>query len=153
MQVNVGKGITLEIDHTALPEAALNHAIMIGLRNILMDSHASITTEEYPDANAREAAARAMVDKKLAALLAGEVRVASSREGDPVRAEAIRMASDIIKAALRKKGTKVSDVEPKAIREAAVKLLERDASILAKAKARVDEQRAAAAVDLSDIGL
>lgn len=155
MQVNVGKGIELSIDHTALPEAALNHAIMIGLRNILMDSHASVTKEEYPNDDEREAAARAMVDKKLAALMSGEVRVASSREGDPVKAEAIRMASDIIKSALRKKGTKLSDVEPKAIREAAVRYLatEAGAAITEKARERVAEQRAASTVDLGDLGL
>jgi hypothetical protein len=136
-----------------LPEAALNHAIMIGLRNILMDSHASVTKEEYPDDAEREAAARAMVQKKLDALMSGEVRVASTREGDPVKAEAIRMASDIVKAALRKAGKKLSDYEPKAIREAAVKYLGTDqgADIMAKAKTRVEEQRAAANIDLDDL--
>jgi hypothetical protein len=150
MQVNVGKGITLEIAHDQLPEAALEHAIMIGLRNILMDSHASITTTEYPDEAQREAAARAMVDKKLAALMSGEVRVASSREGDPVRAEALRMATDMIKAKIRAAGRKLSDYEPKVIREAAAKLVTPD--LLAKAQARVAETKAGAA-DLSDLGL
>jgi len=152
MQVNCGKSIVLDIDHAALPKAALEHAIMIGLRNILMDSHASITADEYPDASERESAARAMVDKKLAALMRGEVRVQSTREGDPVRAEAMRIAADIIKAALRKKGQKIADVDPKAIREAAGKLIERDATITERAKARVAEQKAAS-VDLSDLGL
>jgi hypothetical protein len=151
MQVNVGKGIELSIDHTALPETALNHAIMIGLRNILMDSHASITTDEYPNADEREAAARAMVDKKLDALMRGEVRVQSTREGDPVRAEAMRMATDIIKSALRKAGRKIADVDAKALREKAAALVTPE--LLAKAKARVDETRAESAVDLSDLGL
>jgi hypothetical protein len=153
MQVNIGKGLEIDIDAAALPEAAMQHVIYIGLRNILMDSHASITKETNPDDLSD--AAEAMARKKLDALMRGEVRVASSREGDPVRAEAIRMASDIIKSALRKKGTKISDVEPKAIREAAVKLLatDRGADISAKAKARVDEQRSASEVDLSDLGL
>lgn len=151
MQVNIGKGLELEIDAAALPQAALDHVIYIGLRNILMDSHASITKETNPDDLSD--AAEAMARKKLDALMRGEVRVSSSREGDPVRAEAIRMASDIIKSALRKKGMKLSDVEPKAVRETALKLIERDTTIMAKAKARVDEARAVGAVDLSDLGL
>src|SRR5258708_23709954 len=53
MLVNVGKGIEREIDPDALPLFALNHAIMIGLRNILMDSHASITSELYPSESDR----------------------------------------------------------------------------------------------------
>lgn len=152
MLVNVGKSIELDIDHTKLPENALNHAIMIGLRNILMDSHASITTEEYPEADEREAAARAMVDKKLAALLSGEVRVVGTREGDPVRVEALRLATDIVKGKIRKAGKKVADYEPKAIREAAAKLITPE--LLATAKARVDEARSAGGdVTLADIGL
>lgn len=153
MQVNVGKGIALEIDETALPKAALNHAIMIGLRNILMDSHASITSDEYPDAGEREAAARAMVDKKLDALMRGEVRVQSTREGDPVRAEALRMATDIIKAALRKAGRKVADVDAKALREKAGEYVAAHPDLTVKAKARVEEARAGATVDLADLGL
>lgn len=151
MQVNVGKGIELAIDHTALPETALNHAIMIGLRNILMDSHASITADEYPDETARKAAAQAMVDKKLAALMSGEVRVASTREGDPVRAEALRMATDIVKGKIRKAGKKVADYKAKAIREAAAKLVTPE--LLAKAKARVDETKSVETGDLADLGL
>lgn len=152
MLVNVGKSIELDIDHTALPANALQHAIMIGLRNILMDSHASITDKEYPDAGEREAAARAMVDKKLAALMSGEVRVQSTREGDPVRAEALRMATDIVKAKIRKAGKKVADYEAKAVREAALKLVTPE--LMAQAKARVDETRAATTdTDLSELGL
>lgn len=151
MLVNVGKGIELDIDHTALPANALQHAIMIGLRNILMDSHASITSDEYPDATAREEAARAMVGKKLAALMSGEVRVQSTREGDPVRAEAMRMATAQITAKIRKAGKKVADYEAKAIREAAAKLVTPE--LLAKAKARVEETRTIDTGDLADLGL
>lgn len=148
MDVNIGKGISLAVDPSKLPENALAHVIYIGLRNVLMDSHASITAESNP--NDLTAAATAMAEKKLAALMAGEVRVSSSREGDPVKAEAIRIASDTIKTALRKKGKKLSNVEPKAIREAALKLIERDATIMVRAKARVEETRAAD-VDVSDL--
>lgn len=150
MLVNVGKGIELDIAHDKLPETALNHAIMIGLRNILMDSHASITADEYPDATERADAARAMVDKKLAALMSGEVRVASTREGDPVRAEAKKMALAILTAKLRADGRKVKDVDPVKLRAAVDKLITPE--LLAKAKARVDENKSVGG-DLADLGL
>ena len=150
MQVNVGKSIELDIDVSRLPEAALNHAIMIGLRNILMDSHASITSDEYPDAEERDAAARAMVAKKLDALMRGEVRVQSTREGDPVRAEAKAMAKAILTAKIKAAGRKVKDYETAALNEAIAKLITPE--LLAKAKARVDEARAAGG-DLADLGL
>lgn len=152
MQVNVGKSIELDIDHTALPEAALAHVIMIGLRNVLMDSHASITTEEYPDADARDAAARAMVAKKLDALMSGVVRVSSSREGDPIRAEANRMALAIVTGKIRAAGKKVKDYEPAAIKTAAAKLITPE--LLAQAAERVAQTRAATpSADLADLGL
>lgn len=174
MQVNVGKGLTAQVqiyqlmpnwdnganwtdptigeslEHLVDQSPALQHIIMIGLRNILMDSHASITTDEYPDADARKAAAEAMVQKKLDALYRGEVRVQSTREGDPVRAEAMRMAQAALKAKIKAAGKAMKDFDPKDLRLAAEKLITPE--LLAKAKARVDEAKGAD-VDLSDLGL
>lgn len=150
--VNVGKSIEIEIDFAAMPQAALDHIMYIGARNILMDSHASITADEYPDADARQEAAGAMVQKKLDALMRGEVRVVGTREGDPVRAEALRLATDIVKGKIRKAGKKVVDYEARAIREAAAKLITPE--LLATAKARVDEARSAGGdTTLDDLGL
>lgn len=151
MLVNVGKGIEREIDVATLPQAALDHAIYIGLRNVLMDSHASVTTDEYPDDTERKSVAESMVDKKLAALMSGEVRVQSTREGDPVRAEAIRMATAQITAVIKKAGKKVSDYKSADIRAKAVERVTPE--LLALAKKRVDENRAVDVGTLADIGL
>lgn len=151
MLVNVGKGIERDVNIQALPKAALDHAIYIGLRNVLMDSHASITADEYPDATERAAAAEAMVDKKLDALLRGEVRVQSTREGDPVRAEAVRMATTALNAKIKSAGKKPKDFDPKALREAALKLVTPE--LMAQAKARVDQTKSVDAGDLSALGL
>lgn len=149
--VNVGKSINIEVDFATMPQTALDHILYIGARNILMDSHASITADEFPNADERQAAAGAMVQKKLDALMRGEVRVQSTREGDPVRAEALRMATDIVKAKIKKAGRKVADYEAKAIREAAAKLITPE--LLAQAKARVAETQAIDTGDLADLGL
>lgn len=152
MLVNIGKDIELEIDYTELPTNAFEHVIRIGLRNILMDSHASITRESNP--NDMQDAARAVAEKKLAALMTGEVRVSGSREGDPVRAEAIRSASAVIVAALKKAGTikKVADIDSKLLREKAVELVGKKPEFLEKARETI-EARKSAQVDLADIGL
>lgn len=146
--VNIGKSIEMDVDFAAMPQAARDHIMYIGARNVLMDCHASITRESNP--NDFIESARALAEKKLAALMAGEVRVQSTREGDPVRAEAIRMATDTIRAAIRKSGKKFSDFDPKAVREKAIGMVTPE--LLAKAKARVDENRAVGAdVDLTDL--
>ena len=146
MDVNIGKGITLAVDESKLPANAMAHVIYIGLRNVLMDSHASVTTDEEDYVTK----ATAMAQKKLDALLSGEVRVASTREGDPVKAEANKIATRLILAALRKKGKKPADIDPKAIREATAKLLAKDPRIMVTAKANVDAAKALD-VDASDL--
>lgn len=153
-QVNIGKGIEIDVDFSTMPQNALDHILYIGARNILMDSHAGINAKAHPTMTDSDIVdqSRATALKKLDALMAGEVRVQSTREGDPVRAEALRMATDIVKVKIRKAGRKVADYEAKAIREAAAKLVTPE--LLAKAQARVDETRGTATeADLADLGL
>jgi len=70
---------------------------------------------------------------------------------DPVLSEAMSIAKGQIRAALKKKGVKISTVEGSAITEAAKKLIARDDRIMTLAKQRVEEAQAAAADDLSDL--
>lgn len=158
MEINVGKGITVDADlgklgfpsndfvAEGLPVAA--HIVYIGLRNMLMDSHAGIPTDE-PDYQAK---ARAVVEKKLEAMYNGEVRVAGTREGDPVRAEAMRLALAQVDAMLRKAGRKPSKYETKVKREAAQKLITPE--LLVTAAARVEQAKAIGGdADLAELGL
>lgn len=144
MKVNIGKGIELDVNTSALPENVMDHVVYMGLRNILMDSHASHTKESSDDYVEKS---RETAEKKLAALLNGEVRAAGTREGDPVRAEAIRLATLAIRAAIRKAGKKLADVDAKAIREKAVGLIEKYRE---QAEKNVAEAKAAS-VDLDGL--
>lgn len=151
-KVNIGKGIELEVDFANMPQTALDHIMYIGARNILMDSHASITKESNPDDLTD--AATAMAEKKLAALMSGEVRVSGSREGDPVRAEALRSATAVIVAALKKAGKikKAADIDAKLLREKAAELVAAKPEFMDKARETIDARKSAT-VDLADIGL
>lgn len=151
MDINIGKGLTLSVDANALPANVMEHVVYIGLRNILMDSHAGIGTDE-PDYQDKS---RATAEKKLAAMMNGEVRVAGTREGDPVRAEAMRLATDAVKAMIRKAGKKVSSYDAKALRQAANDYLAKKPELLETAKTRVEQAKAATADDgdLADLGL
>jgi hypothetical protein len=156
MEINVGKGITIDADLNKLglmadAHTVGEHVIRIGLRNILMDSHAGISTDETD----YQAKARAIVEKKLEAMYNGEVRVAGTREGDPVRAEAMRLALAKVDQYLRAKGTKPSKVDAKVKREAAQKLLAKDPSIMELARTRVEQAKSAIAddADLTELGL
>lgn len=127
MKVNIGKDIELDVDVERLgfpPEAMLSavarHVVYLGLRNPLMDSHAGITKDEEDFV----AKSRATAEKKLAAMYAGEIRVAGTREGDPVRAEAKRLAVKHVEKSIRKAGKKVEDYERKTITEKALTIID-----------------------------
>jgi ATP-dependent protease Clp ATPase subunit len=145
MKVNIGKGIELDVDTSRFNAEVMGHALYIGLRNILMDSHASVTRDVAGDGVYDQSMAVAM--KKLEAMYGGEIRTTSTREGDPVKAEAVRLATNAIRAAIRKAGKKLSDVDPKAIRERAVGMIER---YRAQAEKNVADNRAAD-VDVTDL--
>lgn len=138
-QVNIGKGLELAVDFTKFSPAVIEHVLYIGARNILMDCHAGITPEKSADVLADSLA---MAEKKLAAMYAGDVRSAGTRTADPVKAEAIRIATDKIKSEARKAGTKVSTLDAKLVREAAIALVDRTPAILAQARKNVAENKA-----------
>ncbi len=70
---------------------------------------------------------------------------------DPVLSEAMNIAKNQIRAALRKKGVKLASIDASAITEAAKKLLDRNPQIMELAKQRVEEAQAAATADLTDL--
>jgi hypothetical protein len=151
MDIQIGKGITIDADLAKLGfpgqlSTVAAHVAYIGLRNMLMDSHAGITTDE-PDYQDK---ARAVAEKKLKAMYNGEVRVTGAREGDPVRAEAKRLAVAMIHAQAKKAGRKVSSLDKAKVNEAANGLITPE--LLAKAAERVAEAKALAGdVDVSGL--
>jgi hypothetical protein len=111
--INIGKGLEITVPAFAtFPKEVQDHIVYVGLRNLLADSHAGVTAEKAGDQvieKSREAA-----ERKLAALVNGEVRVASTREGDPVKAEALRLTINGIKKKHREEGKKIDEKEVKA---------------------------------------
>jgi hypothetical protein len=69
MLVAVGKGIELEVDVTRLNNEVRDHAMRTGLRNLLMDAHASATAKADPENYIKRS--RELAEKKLASLYAG----------------------------------------------------------------------------------
>ena len=123
MEVNVGSDLVLTVDVNALPAKALEHVIYIGLRNTLMDAHASVTEKTEPDFAKRQAAKRAMAEKKWAALLSGDIRVSGTRvrTGDPILRRAIKIAMEHVTAAWKKANREADLVAQRAEATAKVK--------------------------------
>src|SRR5215831_17641146 len=94
MLVAIGKGIGLDVDLSKLNTDVMNHVVRIGLRNILMDSHAGATVKSDPAGYVQRS--RELAEKKLASMYAGIVRVANvggpRAPTDPVSQVILRLA-------------------------------------------------------------
>src|SRR5262245_42161072 len=66
MLVAIGKGIELDVDVTRFNSDVQDHIVRTGVRNLLMDSHASATAKADPDNYIKRS--REMAEKKLASL-------------------------------------------------------------------------------------
>ena len=112
LHIDIGKQLGFDIDDETYAKLFAHanvraHVDYIGLRNILMDSHASAKRELFEDEIAWRNASKAMAEKKLAAMLAGEIRANSSgprmSSKSPIEQEAIKLARVYILGKLREK--------------------------------------------------
>jgi hypothetical protein len=94
MLVAIGKGIELEVDETRFNREVHDHIVRTGLRNLLMDAHASATAKADPENYIKRS--REMAERKLASLYAGVVRAQSfggpKASTDPVAVVILRLA-------------------------------------------------------------
>src|SRR5262245_33090541 len=98
MLVAIGKGIELDVDVTRFNSEVHDHIVRTGLRNLLMDAHASVTAKADPDNYVTRS--REMAEKKLASMYAGVVRVQAvggpKMPADPVAMVILRLARKAI---------------------------------------------------------
>jgi hypothetical protein len=98
MLVAIGKGIELDVDVTRFNSEVHDHIMRTGLRNLLMDSHASATAKADPHGYVQKS--RELAEKKLASLYAGVVRAQSfggpKAPADPVAMVILRLARKAI---------------------------------------------------------
>ena len=159
--IEIGRGLSMEIDIAGLPQAALDHAIAIGLKNILQDSHAGAGKVALETNRPVLEVAKEMADKKLAALISGDVRVkragGGTRATDPVAKHAKAIARTKITAwekanptqvkAMHEAGEGVYEAKMAALMTA---LIARD-DVQAEAKRRAEEEASLAGSDIGDI--
>src|SRR5262245_39922379 len=98
MLVAIGKGIELDVDVTRFNIEVHDHIVRRGLRNMLMDAHASATEKGDPDNYIKRS--RELAEKKLASLYAGVIRAQSfggpKAPTDPVAMVILRLARKAI---------------------------------------------------------
>src|SRR5678816_3050772 len=94
MLIAIGKGIELEVDVPRFNDEVRDHVTRTGLRNLLMDAHASATAKADPDNYINRS--RELAERKLASLYAGVVRAETiggpKAPTDPIAMVIMRLA-------------------------------------------------------------
>src|SRR5262245_24443005 len=98
MLMAIGKGIELDVDVTRFNREVHDFILRTGLRNLLMDAHASATAKADPENYIKRS--REMAEKKLASLYAGVVRAQTiggpKTASDPISQVIMRLARKAI---------------------------------------------------------
>ncbi len=149
--------IEFDLEQIAAHENVLRYIFLYGLKQMLNDSHASVTAKVEPDAGKRKEQKLGLVFKKRDSLYKGEVaqaRAASS--GDKLAREMRLVATEIVKDKLRAIGKPWGKLA-KDVQKAIVDkyLATYDADVRKAAQARIDATKGEASVelDLAELGL
>jgi hypothetical protein len=98
MLVAIGKGIELDVDVTRFNSEVRDHIVRTGIRNLLMNAHASATAKAEPDNYIKRS--REMAETKLASLYAGVARAQTvggpKTASDPISQVIMRLARKAI---------------------------------------------------------
>lgn len=138
--INLGEAGSLAVDIAELAkhDAVVQYVFNYGLKQMLNDVHASVTKKVQADDTKRQAAKLALVNKKLASLLAGNVAQERIGGGDPVAREMLAMAKADVKAGIAKLGKKLKDFSDESLAKAyAAQLAKHDATYREKAIAKL----------------
>jgi hypothetical protein len=94
MQVQIGKGLTMDVDPSRFNREVTDHVIKIGVRNLLTDAHANATAKADPEGYL--AKSRELAERKLQSLYSGIVRAAPvggpKAPTDPIAQVILRLA-------------------------------------------------------------
>ena len=151
----------MEVDTDRLDEQTYTEAVKLGLKQMLNRGQTKITAAEISDEEQRKAESWSKAEETLKDIYAGKVRISggkAKKATGKINTEAMRIARQLVKDAMKAQGIKVSLVKAKDISAAAAELLEADPEILKEAaanvKAREDKEKAIATkIDLSKIQL
>lgn len=151
ISISIGKANTdLTVDFAALAPHVQDYVVRYGLTQILNDAHSSVTATEVPDAAERGEQALELANKKLDAMIRGEVRAFGGRSGDPIKTEANRLATLVINGALKAKGVKVKSLPKGKFAELVANYLTKNPSVMEQAKANIEATKG---LDMADIEL
>src|SRR6516162_10104455 len=151
----------MEVDTDQFNEETYAEIVKLGIKQLLNRGQTKITAAEISDEEQRKAEAWSKAEETLKDIYAGKVRISggkAKKATGKINTEAMRIARQLVKDAMKAQGIKVSLVKAKDVSAAAAELLEADPEILKEAEANVKareekEKGVAAKINLSKIQL
>lgn len=136
----------VSVDTAQLPDEVYREALMQGLKVIAERAMSKITKTEYPVEAERKAAIKAKAEANIQDMYAGKVKItgkaAAKKASGAVMTEAMRLARNLVKDAMKANKIKISHVKASEITAAAKALIESDPSIVNTAEANLKAREA-----------
>jgi len=136
----------IEVDTARLPDDVYREVLMQGLKVIAERNMSKLTKEAYPDETQRKAAIHDKALANVEDMYAGKTKitgkVAVKKASGAVMTEAMRLARNLVKDAMKANKIKISTVKASEITKTAKLLLDQDPSILAQAEENLKQREA-----------
>lgn len=137
---------TIEVDTAQLPDHVYREALMQGLKLIAERAMSKITKEAYPNDAERKAAIKAKAEANVQDMYDGKTKITGEakvkKASGAVMTEAMRLARNLVKDAMKANKIKISHVKASEITAAAKALMDTDPSILVTAEANLKAREA-----------
>jgi hypothetical protein len=134
------------VDTSKLPDDIYREALLQGLKAIAERAMSKITKEAYPDEAERKAAIHAKAEANIQDMYDGKTKItgraAVKKASGAVMTEAMRLARNLVKDAMKANKIKISHVKASEITTAAKALIESDPSIVTTAEANLKAREA-----------
>ena len=135
---------TVEVDTAKLPDDVYREALMQGLKVIAERGMSKITKANIPDEAERRAEIKAKAEANVQDMYDGKTKItgakAVKKASGAVMTEAMRLARNLIKDAMKANKIKISTVKASEITKAAKAYIESNPSIIASAEANLKER-------------
>lgn len=160
LSVPVTKGkASIDIDTDALPDAVYQEALLQGLKVLVNRGASKVTKAAHPVEDDMKAKAMEVAAAQVEAIKTGKIKFTgqkASKVSGAVKTEAMRLARNLVKDAIKANGGKISHYEASEITKAAKELLDADASLLTMAEDNIKARESIGKtekIDLSKIAV
>jgi hypothetical protein len=134
----------IEVDTARIPEDVYREALMLGFKAISERGMSKLTKEAYPDEAERKAAIKAKAEANIEDAYAGKTKLTGAKvvkkASGAVMTEAMRLARNLIKDAMKANKIKISTVKASQITNAAKQYLTDNPDLIATAEANLKQR-------------